>query len=198
MLMLESPSREAARAQLARSVGKLDLSDFGFCVTKLSVSGTVSAVAGLSTTKRVKVFPSEGNAAPRSNQARGGPALLEDFQLDALSQLHARRLQDGADGLGRAPLAAYHFPEIAGVDAQLEHGDLFAFDCTNLNLVGIIHERLCDRLYQLLHLPPCALVSEGSRACACKLNLDSTTQLSRRCQLETKPSRMARGECGSA
>jgi hypothetical protein len=36
------------------------------------------------------------------------------------------------------------------VDAQLKHGDLFAFDRTDLNLVGIIHQRLCDRLKQLL------------------------------------------------
>ena len=51
-------------------------------------------------------------------------------------------MQDGADGLGRAPLAADHFPEVAGVDAQFEHGGLFAFDRTNLNLVRVIHERL--------------------------------------------------------
>jgi hypothetical protein len=39
----------------------------------------------------------------------------------------------------RAPLAADYFPNIARVDTQLEHGDLFAFDRTDLNLVGIIH-----------------------------------------------------------
>jgi hypothetical protein len=54
---------------------------------------------------RAKVTPTVG---------RCGPALLEDFQRDALSQLHARSTQDGADGLGRAPLAADHFPEVAG------------------------------------------------------------------------------------
>jgi len=66
-----------------------------------------------------------------------GRALLQDFQRDASPQLHARSTQDGADGLGRAPLAADHFPEVAGVDAQLEHGDLFASDLTDLNLVGL-------------------------------------------------------------
>jgi hypothetical protein len=29
---------------------------------------------------------------------------------------------------------------------------VFAFDRTDLNLVGIIHQRLCDRLKQFLHL----------------------------------------------
>jgi hypothetical protein len=47
----------------------------------------------------------------------------------------------------RAFLAADYFPEIARVDAQLEHGNLLAFDRTNLNLVRIIHERLCNRLH---------------------------------------------------
>ena len=36
--------------------------------------------------------------------------------------------------------------------AQLKYGDLFPFDHTDLNLVGFIYERLCDRLNQFLHL----------------------------------------------
>ena len=47
-----------------------------------------------------------------------------------------------------------HSPEIAAVDAQLKHGDVFAFDHLDLNLVGIIHQSLCDRLKQLLRRPP--------------------------------------------
>jgi hypothetical protein len=33
------------------------------------------------------------------------------------------------------------------VDAQLEHGNLLAFDRAHLNLVGVIHEGFCDCLY---------------------------------------------------
>src|ERR1700732_2119461 len=43
------------------------------------------------------------------------------------------------------------------MDTQLEHRGPFTLDRTDLNLVRIIHERLCNRLYQLLHGPtPCA------------------------------------------
>jgi len=52
------------------------------------------------------------------------------------------------------PLAPDHSFEIAGVDAQLKHGDLFAFDRTDLDLVRITHERLYDRLKQLLRRLP--------------------------------------------
>ena len=41
-------------------------------------------------------------------QAVMAPSLLQDFHPDALSQLHARRSQDSADGIGHAPLAADH------------------------------------------------------------------------------------------
>ena len=50
------------------------------------------------------------------------PALLQDFHRYALSQFHARRSQDSADEIGHVPLAADHFSDIAGVDAQLKHG----------------------------------------------------------------------------
>jgi len=70
----------------------------------------------------------------------------EDFQRDALSELHASRSQDGADGRGHTPLAADQFPDVTGVGPQLKYGDLFAFDRTDLNLAGVIHQRLCDRL----------------------------------------------------
>ena len=53
------------------------------------------------------------------------------------------------------------------MDAQLKHGDLFAFDRTDLNLVGVIHERFRDRLatlgllrrYERLGLGAIALVA---------------------------------------
>jgi hypothetical protein len=94
------------------------------------------------------------------------------------SQLHARRTQDDADGFGRSPLAADHFPDVAGMDAQLEHDDLFTFDHTDLNLVGVIPRAPSQ---SSLSAPSwsssvCAPVQAGSRACACKLNPDSTTQ----------------------
>ena len=76
----------------------------------------------------------------------------DDFKHDAPSQLRACRTQNDADGLGHVPLVADYSPEIAGVDAQLKYGHLFPFDHTDLNLVGVIYERFCDRLNQFLHL----------------------------------------------
>jgi hypothetical protein len=78
---------------------------------------------------------------------RGGTVLVEDFKPDALSQLHARRAQDAGDGFDNSPLTAYHFPEVARMDAQFEHNDLFTLDHADLNLIGVIDERLCNRLY---------------------------------------------------
>ena len=92
--------------------------------------------------QKPKVVP-KGNSFGRFTASKEwAPDLLQDFHRDALSQFHARRSQDSADGIGHAPLAADHSPEIAGVDAQLKHGELFAFDRTDLNLVGIIASAL--------------------------------------------------------
>jgi|SRR5580700_9398561 hypothetical protein len=75
------------------------------------------------------------------------PTLFQNFQCEALSQLHAHRAQDRADSLGCASLAANYLPEVALLDAQLEDRNLLAFNRANVNLVGVIHEGLCDCLY---------------------------------------------------
>jgi hypothetical protein len=66
---------------------------------------------------------------------------------EALSQLRSHRSHDCAYGFGYASLAADYLPEITRVDAQLEHGNLRAFDRADPNLVGVIHEGLCDGFY---------------------------------------------------
>jgi len=55
--------------------------------------------------------------------------------------------QSGSCGWLGPSLAANYFPEDTRVDAQLEHRNLLAFNCVDLNLLGVIHEGLCDCLY---------------------------------------------------
>jgi hypothetical protein len=43
-------------------------------------------------------------------------------------------------------------PRSQGWTRNSKYGHLFPFDDTDLNLVGFIYERLCDRLNQFLHL----------------------------------------------
>jgi hypothetical protein len=82
-------------------------------------------------------------------------ALFQDFHCDTLLQSHACGADNGPDGFSHASLAAYYFPEFARIDAQLKHGDFFAFNRADLNLVGLIDECLRNRFEQLLHrLPP--------------------------------------------
>jgi len=45
------------------------------------------------------------------------------------------------------PLAADHFADVTGVDTQLEYNKLFTFNHTDVNLIGVIHESLCNCLY---------------------------------------------------
>jgi hypothetical protein len=113
-------------------------------------SGDFSADATTARLEREGKFVLPGTPDRNRTKVRpkgATPTLLKNFQREALSLLHARPSQDRADGVGRASLAADYFTEIARVYAQLEHGNLFAFDRTNLNLVGVIHEGLCDCLY---------------------------------------------------
>ena len=49
--------------------------------------------------------------------------------------------------LALRPWCPITIPEVTRVDAQLEHGNLLAFNRADLNLVGVIHEGLCDCLY---------------------------------------------------
>jgi hypothetical protein len=45
------------------------------------------------------------------------------------------------------PWRADYFPEVTLVDAQLEHGNLLAFDRTDMNLIGVVHQCFCDCFY---------------------------------------------------
>jgi len=49
--------------------------------------------------------------------------------------------------LGRASVPADYFTEVTRVDPQLKYGNLLAFNRADMNLVGIIHERLRNRLH---------------------------------------------------
>src|SRR5437870_7651714 len=76
MLMLASPSREVARASSPGRCGSLTRATSTSVQVTRSASRTVLAVVGLSTTKRTRLCPTEGNAwkarmfTPRSASAR--------------------------------------------------------------------------------------------------------------------------------
>src|SRR5580658_7939582 len=78
--------------------------------------------------------------------------LLEDFERQPFADFHSGGAENRADGFGRAALAADYFSEIARIDAQLENGYLFAFDCTHLHLIWIVNERFRNRLNEIFHL----------------------------------------------
>lgn len=65
--------------------------------------------------------------------------LLKDFQREALFVFHSRRAQQSTDGFGRASLPPDYFSQVVGMDSQLKHDDLFAFNHTNLNCVRLVH-----------------------------------------------------------
>ena len=67
--------------------------------------------------------------------------LFEDFQCKTPVQLCAHCTQDRADSLSRPTLAADYFPKITLADAQLENCDRFAFNRSDLDLVGVVYER---------------------------------------------------------
>src|SRR5215469_8838849 len=66
--------------------------------------------------------------------------LFEDFQCKTPVQLCAHCTQDRADSLSRPTLAADYFPKITLADAQLENCDRFAFNRSDLDLVGVVYE----------------------------------------------------------
>src|SRR6266478_6395644 len=77
--------------------------------------------------------------------------LFEDFECEAFSEFHSCRAEDRAHGFRRASLSANHLAEILGMYAQFKNGHLLAFNRTYLNLFRMIHKRLRNRFYKVLH-----------------------------------------------
>jgi hypothetical protein len=90
----------------------------------------------------------------------GGPSrsgLIDDLDEDALSVLHAGGLHDTAQRLGRATLSPDHLPEVLFGDAQLENdGFLVILVLADLDLIGLVDQRLGEELEQLLQAIPFA------------------------------------------
>jgi hypothetical protein len=71
-------------------------------------------------------------------------SLLKDFQIVPAIQLYATGAEQRPDGTRRTALFADNLTYIAGGNPELEHGDLFALDDMDGNLVRIVHERFGD------------------------------------------------------
>src|ERR1700757_3802109 len=114
--------------------------------------------------------PSAQDTGERQQCGRFWAHLLENFEREALFELHSSRSEDGADGFCRSALSADHFAEIGRVNAELKYGNLFTLYSANLHLFRIIHERLRDGFNQFLHEPSAIRryqQSAGVFACAC-------------------------------
>src|SRR5690349_19601155 len=101
---------------------------------------------------------------------RLGAHLLENFQRQALLELHSSRAEDGTDGFCRSALSSDHFAEIGGVNPEFQYRNLFTLNSANLHLFRIIHERLRDGFNQFLHGPSAIRryqQSAGVFACTC-------------------------------
>jgi hypothetical protein len=70
--------------------------------------------------------------------------ILDYFQIEPSSLLHAGCGQDGADGARRSSLLADHFPQIGLVNAEFQDGGLFAVDLSHRDLVRIVDQRFAD------------------------------------------------------
>ena len=70
--------------------------------------------------------------------------LFEDFERQALSELHPCRAQDGAHGFRRASLAADDFTQILGMHTQFQDGDSVHRlpHLTPHTFFGMIHQSL--------------------------------------------------------
>jgi hypothetical protein len=68
--------------------------------------------------------------------------------------LHTRRAEECANGLGGPALAADHFPEVFRVYTQFQDSHLGAFHGLNLHTFGMIHQYFGYFLYQFLHRVP--------------------------------------------
>src|SRR2546427_3029630 len=96
--------------------------------------------------------------------------LLENFEREALLELHSSRPEDGADGFCRSALSSDHFAKIGRVNPEFQNRNLFTLHSTNLHLFRIIHERLRDGFNQFLHGPSAIRryqQSAGVFACTC-------------------------------
>src|SRR5690606_14951486 len=89
--------------------------------------------------------------APRPSAAR---SVLDDLEDVALLLLAARGRHDGADRGGVGSSLPDHLAEILLRHRQLEDVGLLADHFLDLDLLGLVHESLHDRLDELLHRKP--------------------------------------------
>src|SRR5690606_35605300 len=90
--------------------------------------------------------------APR-DEPRCASLLLDDLEDRSLSELGRGCIENGANGVGGAPLFANHFSEVLFGDPQLDDRRLFAFDLVDLDVIRTIDQRPCNVLDELLHIP---------------------------------------------
>ncbi len=77
--------------------------------------------------------------------------LLQDFQHEPFVDLHPGGGKKGSDGARRPTLTADDLAEILISDPQLKNGCLLAFDLSDLNVFGIVHQRFRDLFEKLFH-----------------------------------------------
>src|SRR6266481_370937 len=101
--------------------------------------------------------PARAECAPRpqtsalAKHSFGEGLLFQNFQREALVQLHSRCTQQRTHGLGRASLPPDHFAQILGMHAQFNHGCLRPVDGLDFYVVRVIHECPGNLLHQFLH-----------------------------------------------
>src|SRR5882762_9818059 len=112
-----------------------------------------------STTRRqLRLYcPARAECAPRpqtsalAKHSFGGNLLFQNFQSEALVQLHSRCTEQRTHGLGRASLPPDHFAQILGMHTQFNHRCLRPVDGLDFHVVRVIHECPGDLLHQFLH-----------------------------------------------
>src|SRR5690606_12115550 len=86
----------------------------------------------------------------------------DDLHHDVLLVLRRRRSDDGADGLGHAPLLSDDFPHILRGDGQLVHVGSLPFPLGDADLIRVIHQGPGDHPDQFFHGNPPCLWTDGN------------------------------------
>ena len=94
----------------------------------------------------------DAKAAATQAAAEKEFSIFENLEGKPLLQFHPRRPKKRANRFGCPSLAAYHFSQVLGMDAQFQDGHLRPFDRFYLDVLGMVHEGSSDGFDQLLHL----------------------------------------------
>jgi hypothetical protein len=78
-------------------------------------------------------------------------AFLDDFEVVAALQLHARRTEDDPDGPGRSALLADDLAQVFRGHFELENRGLFAFELGDLHFFRLVHKSFRDQFDELFH-----------------------------------------------